>query len=473
MASERPALGGSPARARRDRRCREAADGPRQPNVASSEADASEARATSATPAEPLIEAREAQPALGFTLQALSGDSLRLAGYRGQGGRAQLLGDVVRAFADEMGVNYPIVMAGRALTQQYGGIPALPTTFVIDKEGRIRGRITGLASRGRLPPLVRPLLAEQSASVAASKRGGRSALSKAGLYLVGIVTTYSVLGVAAAFTGRPFGSWLQSPWLLAGIGLLMLALALSMFGAYALQMPPPKATCSTQVFQNGSSHSFHTPRLNSMSTNPSASTYAKYFLVGCLLAVAGLGVYTLVAGSPQEDQQRAAASMQGAPAQGAPAPAATNRAARSGSSGKAAPDGAASGAQAALALPGVTVYKSPTCGCCAKWVEHMQAAGFEVQTVNQSDVTPKKNELGVPTGVRSCHTATVGDYAIEGHVPAGDVKRLLAEQPGVAGLAVPGMPTGSPGMEMPGRAPQSYQVYAFDSGRATGVFAQH
>jgi hypothetical protein len=210
-----------------------------------------------------------------------------------------------------------------------------------------------------------------------------------------------------------------------------------------------------------------------MSKKLSTSDYVKYFLAGCLLAALGLGAYTLLADSSQEPDAQATA----APAQAAPNQAATQAPVGEAPGGEApgreAPGREAPSGATATALPVVTVYKSPTCGCCAEWAEHMQAAGFEVKTVDQADVTPKKNDLGVPMGARSCHTATVGDYAIEGHVPAGDVKRLLAEEPDVAGLAVPGMPIGSPGMEMPGRAQQSYQVYAFSGGRATGVFAQH
>jgi hypothetical protein len=122
--------------------------------------------------------------------------------------------------------------------------------------------------------------------------------------------------------------------------------------------------------------------------------------------------------------------------------------------------------QAPPKLTPMTVYKSPTCGCCAKWVEHMRANGFAV-TVNETpDVAPIKDKQGVPAELRSCHTALVGGYAIEGHVPADVIKKLLRERPNAVGLAVPGMPMGSPGME--GASKDSYNVMLFDkAGKAT------
>ena len=119
----------------------------------------------------------------------------------------------------------------------------------------------------------------------------------------------------------------------------------------------------------------------------------------------------------------------------------------------------------------VQVYKSPTCGCCQKWVEHLKAQGYDVSVSNVSDVAPVKRELGVPQGVASCHTAFVGGYFVEGHVPAEDVTRLLAEHPDVAGLAVPGMPLGSPGMEGPNAPP--YKVFAVKRDGTMAVFAEH
>lgn len=119
----------------------------------------------------------------------------------------------------------------------------------------------------------------------------------------------------------------------------------------------------------------------------------------------------------------------------------------------------------------VTVYKSPTCGCCNAWVDHMRDAGFKVVAINRDDMNAIKHEHGVTSDLGSCHTATVGGYVLEGHVPAADVKRLLAERPDVAGLAVPGMPMGSPGMEGP--ISQKYDVVAFDRVGGRRVFASH
>lgn len=98
-------------------------------------------------------------------------------------------------------------------------------------------------------------------------------------------------------------------------------------------------------------------------------------------------------------------------------------------------------------LPAVTVWKSPSCGCCQGWADHMNAAGFSIDVRNSEDLDAIKQQAGVPSELQSCHTARVGGYTIEGHVPAADIKRLLAEQPEARGLAVPGMPSGSPGME--------------------------
>ncbi len=122
--------------------------------------------------------------------------------------------------------------------------------------------------------------------------------------------------------------------------------------------------------------------------------------------------------------------------------------------------------QEASAKPEVTVYKSPTCGCCSKWVDHMRASGFAVKTVDVEDVSAVKRTHGVPPRVGSCHTALVDGYVVEGHVPADAVARLLRERPDVAGLAVPGMPIGSPGMEVGDRR-DPYSIFSFDK---TGRF---
>lgn len=117
------------------------------------------------------------------------------------------------------------------------------------------------------------------------------------------------------------------------------------------------------------------------------------------------------------------------------------------------------------------VYKSPTCGCCHKWVEHLQANGFSVKVQNQEDLSAIKQAHGLTRELASCHTATVEGYVIEGHVPAADIQRLLKERPPVAGLAVPGMPMGSPGMEGPRAEP--YDVVSFDKVGRVKVFASH
>ena len=130
-------------------------------------------------------------------------------------------------------------------------------------------------------------------------------------------------------------------------------------------------------------------------------------------------------------------------------------------------------AQQKPAGPLVEVFKTPTCGCCAKWVEHMRAGGFTVRTTDLADISEIKTTRGVPDQVQSCHTAVVNGYVVEGHVPAEDVHRLLKEKPAVAGIAVGGMPTGSPGMEYPGTKAQPYNVMAFDKNGAVRVFAKH
>jgi len=123
------------------------------------------------------------------------------------------------------------------------------------------------------------------------------------------------------------------------------------------------------------------------------------------------------------------------------------------------------------AEPSITVYKSPSCGCCGKWVSHLKENGFEVQTVDIDDLRMVKSMSGIKPEQASCHTARVGDYVIEGHVPADDIKRLLAEHPDARGLTVPGMPMGSPGMDAP--QPQHYQVLLLEKDGTTEVFAEH
>ena len=118
----------------------------------------------------------------------------------------------------------------------------------------------------------------------------------------------------------------------------------------------------------------------------------------------------------------------------------------------------------------VMVYKSPTCGCCKKWVEHMRENGFAVKTQDMTDVTPYKTRYGVTPELASCHTAVVDGYVIEGHVPAADVKRLLRERPRIAGLSAPGMPGASPGMDT---SHEPYDVLSFDKEGNRAVYAKH
>lgn len=125
----------------------------------------------------------------------------------------------------------------------------------------------------------------------------------------------------------------------------------------------------------------------------------------------------------------------------------------------------------AESLPTVAVTKDPSCGCCAKWVDHLRQAGFTV-TVTEGPVNPVKARLGVPRDLASCHTAFVDGYVVEGHVPAAAIKRLLAERPKGTGLAVPGMPAGSPGMEVEGREPDTYEVVLFGP-EGRGTFARY
>jgi len=128
-----------------------------------------------------------------------------------------------------------------------------------------------------------------------------------------------------------------------------------------------------------------------------------------------------------------------------------------------------SGKQAALEP--ITVYKSPTCGCCSKWVRHLQDNGFEVDAVNRNDMNSVKSQAGIPRRLASCHTAIIGGYVVEGHVPAADIKRLLKERPGVTGLTVPGMPMGSPGME--GSRQDRYNVLTFTRAGDSRVFSRY
>jgi len=121
----------------------------------------------------------------------------------------------------------------------------------------------------------------------------------------------------------------------------------------------------------------------------------------------------------------------------------------------------------------ITVYKSPTCGCCKGWVDHLRAEGFVVTTHDNENMDPIKKSAGIPGHLESCHTALVEGYAIEGHVPAADIRQLLNERPKIAGLTAPGMPMKSPGMQAPGLAPKGYDVLAFTENGKTTVFTQY
>lgn len=120
--------------------------------------------------------------------------------------------------------------------------------------------------------------------------------------------------------------------------------------------------------------------------------------------------------------------------------------------------------------PVVSVFKSPTCGCCSLWVEHMKANGFDLKVQDVEDINAVKEKFGVAPEFSSCHTSQVNGYIIEGHVPAAAVQRLLKERPKVAGLAVPGMPAGSPGMEVPSGLKQPYAILTFDKSGKTAVY---
>ena len=134
----------------------------------------------------------------------------------------------------------------------------------------------------------------------------------------------------------------------------------------------------------------------------------------------------------------------------------------------------ASAPQAGQAAAGeatpMVVYKTPTCGCCRAWVDHVRAAGFAVEVRDMPSVDPVKHEHGLPGHLASCHTAIVDGYVVEGHVPADVIRRMLRERPRVAGIAVPGMPVGSPGMEVPGGRKDPYDIIAFTREGTVSVY---
>ena len=126
-----------------------------------------------------------------------------------------------------------------------------------------------------------------------------------------------------------------------------------------------------------------------------------------------------------------------------------------------------------MPLPLVTVYKSATCGCCAAWIDHMKDNGFPVEAHDSDNLNEYKIKAKLGAGLGSCHTAFVGGYAVEGHVPANDVKRMLLEKPDISGLTAPGMPMNSPGMAPKGSKPSGYDVVSFKDGEAVGVFTKY
>ena len=119
----------------------------------------------------------------------------------------------------------------------------------------------------------------------------------------------------------------------------------------------------------------------------------------------------------------------------------------------------------------IEVFKSPSCGCCEKWIEHLQQNGFKVKAQNVSDVSAMRKTMGLPDRFSSCHTARIGNYLVEGHVPAADIRRLLAEKPKALGLAVPSMPPGSPGMES--SKPIPYETLLVQADGSYRTFAKH
>ena len=130
-----------------------------------------------------------------------------------------------------------------------------------------------------------------------------------------------------------------------------------------------------------------------------------------------------------------------------------------------------SAAVLAQGLPPVDIYKSPSCSCCAKWIEHMRKNGFTVEIHEVNDVPASRKSLGMPDKLGSCHTSKIGNYVVEGHVPAADIQRLLKEKPKALGLAIPSMPPGVPGMDVPNAPP--YETLLVKTDGTTRVYAKH
>ena len=120
----------------------------------------------------------------------------------------------------------------------------------------------------------------------------------------------------------------------------------------------------------------------------------------------------------------------------------------------------------------MTLYKSPYCGCCKAWATQVEKAGFEIKVIEQADNNKQHKAYGVTPELASCHTAIIEGYVIEGHVPVADIQRLLKDKPAITGLAVPGMPASSPGMDVPGNT-DPYQVIAFRKDGKTAVYNQY
>jgi hypothetical protein len=129
-------------------------------------------------------------------------------------------------------------------------------------------------------------------------------------------------------------------------------------------------------------------------------------------------------------------------------------------------------AEEAAAGKEITVYRSPTCGCCENWIDHLKEKNYVIKDIVSDEMDDVKDKYGVPGKLRSCHTAVVDGYVIEGHVPAADIDKLLHDKPKVKGIAVPGMPAGSPGMEM-GNRHDDFEVMSFDDAGNVAVFATH
>lgn len=141
--------------------------------------------------------------------------------------------------------------------------------------------------------------------------------------------------------------------------------------------------------------------------------------------------------------------------------------------GDASDSAAVTAAHRDASLPLLIVYKNESCGCCGDWVKHMEAAGFKADVRNVDNMNPIKASAGIPPAMGSCHTAFVGKYFVEGHVPADDVKRLLNERPDAKGLTVPRMPVGSPGMESPTGEVEPYEVFLVANDGGASVYARH